>query len=269
MKNGLIRSFVYLLCVSFLLMMNGFPRMVAEAKERALPIGEMVSRGEVKFEAKENVWKRVEPSHFPVFQGVKFKTEKGVANIILSDNSQIEIGQNSLLSFERSDRLNLFQGKIDFRIQPNAEIRFKAGKISISTPGTLQAASFSVASPKNEATIGSISIHPNGSISVESVQGFLSVMSQDQVVLAALSSRESVTIPPTTGLTAPKVMVAQVGETAKAGDNPGNPSSDFLGLSATTWAWVGIAFGFMGVAAIGGFGSTDTEHADRIPLCIP
>ena len=268
MKNGLIkRSFVYLLCVSFLLMMNGFPRMVAEAKERALPIGEMVSSGEVKFEAKENVWKRVEPSHFPVFQGVKFKTEKGVANIILSDNSQIEIGQNSLLSFDRSDRLNLFQGKIDFRIQPNAEIRFKAGKISISTPGTLQAAkSFSVASPKNEVTIGSISIHPNGSISVESIQGFLSVISQDQVVLAALSSRESVTIPSTTGLTAPKVMVAQVGETGKVG---GNPSSDFLGIS--TWGWVAIGAATVAIGAGIGFGvasNNDDDH-DRIPLCRP
>jgi hypothetical protein len=268
MKNGLIkRSFVYLLCFSFLLMMNGFPRMVAEAKERALPIGEMVSRGEVKFEAKENVWKRVEASHFPVFHGVKFKTEKGVANIILSDNSQIEMGQNSLLSIDRNDRLSLFRGKIDFRIQPNAEIRFKAGKLSISTPGTLQAAkSFSVASPKNEATIGSISIHPNGSISVESIQGSLSVISQDQVVLAALSSRESVTIPPTTGLTAPKVMVAQVGETGKVG---GDPSAEFLGLS--TWEWVGIGAGTVAIGAGVGFTvshNKDEDH-DRIPLCLP
>jgi len=32
--------------------MNGFPKMVAEAKEMNLPIGEMISRGEVKFEAR-------------------------------------------------------------------------------------------------------------------------------------------------------------------------------------------------------------------------
>jgi hypothetical protein len=268
MRDGLIkRSFVYLLCVSFLLMMNGFPRMVAEAKERALPIGEMVSSGEVKFEAKENVWKRVEASHFPVFHGVKFKTEKGVANIILSDNNQVEMGQNSLLSFDRSDRLCLFQGKIDFRIQPNAELRFKAGKVSISTPGTLQAAyNSSAAPPKNEVTIGSISIHPNGSISVKSIQGSLSVISQDHVILAALSSQESVTIPSTTGLTAPKVMVAQVGETAKVG---GNPSSEFLGLS--TWEWVGIGLATVAIGAGVGFTveHNKDEHHDRIPFCLP
>jgi len=266
MKNGLINKiFVYPLCVSFLLMMNGFPRMVAEAKERVLPIGGMVSRGEVKFEVKEGVWERVEPSHFPVLQGVKFKTEKGVANIILSDNNQVEMGQNSLLSFDRSDRLSLFQGKIDFRIQPNAEIRFKAGKVSISTPGTLQAAKdSSAASPKNEVTIGSISIHPNGSISIKSIQGSLSVISQDHVILAALSSQESVTIPSTTGLAAAKVMVAQVGETAKVGSNP---SSEFLGLNL--WEWGGIALATIAIGA--GIGFTvehnKDEHRDRIPLC--
>lgn len=266
MKNGLIkRSFIYLLCLSFLLMMNGFPRMVAEAKERVLPIGEMVSSGEVKFEAKENIWKRIESSHFPVFQGVKFRTEKGVANIILSDNSQVEMGQNSLLSFDRSDRINLFRGKIDFRIQPNAEIRFKTGDVSIITPGTLQATkNVSVASPKNEVTIGSISIGRDGSISVKSIQGSLSVINQDQVVLAALSSQESVTVPSATGRTAPKVMVAKVGGTAKVGSDP---SPEFLGLNL--WEWGGIVLGTIAIGA--GIGFTvehnKDEHHDRIPLC--
>jgi hypothetical protein len=59
---------VYFLSASFLLMMNGLPRMAAGATERGIAIGEMISKGEVKFEARENVWRSVEPSHFPVIQ---------------------------------------------------------------------------------------------------------------------------------------------------------------------------------------------------------
>jgi hypothetical protein len=68
MKNGRYqKAFVYFLSVSFLLMMNGFPGAIAQAKEIGLPIGEMVSRGEVKFEVRDKVWKNVDLSHFPIF----------------------------------------------------------------------------------------------------------------------------------------------------------------------------------------------------------
>jgi hypothetical protein len=95
-KSILSEFFIYLLCFSFLLLTSGFPRRAAEATESGLPIGEMISSGEVKFEARENVWKQVEPIHFPVFQGVRIKTEKGLALIVLSNGNQIEAGQNSL-----------------------------------------------------------------------------------------------------------------------------------------------------------------------------
>src|SRR4030066_2138401 len=101
MKKGMVfKAFVYFLSISFLLLTNGFPRIAAEAAERGFPIGEMVSKGEVNFEARENVWKNVEPSHFPVFQGVKIKTTAdGMAAIALANRCQVEAGQDSILSF--------------------------------------------------------------------------------------------------------------------------------------------------------------------------
>ena len=90
MKKGMLfKTFIYFLSISFLLLTNGFPTIVAEAAERGIPIGEMVSKGDVNFEARENVWKKVEPSHFPIFQGVKIKTEKGIAAVALGNNSHI------------------------------------------------------------------------------------------------------------------------------------------------------------------------------------
>ena len=190
------KIFIYFLCGSFLLMMNGFPRMVAEAKERVLPVGEMVSKGEVKFEARENVWKGVESSHFPIFQGTRIKTEKGNAVITLSNNSQMEIGPNSLFSFDQNERFVLSQGGVEFRIPSDSEINFKVGNLSILKTRTLQATKGPSAAPAiTEETMGSISVHANGSVTVKSLKGKLTLMNQDRVVLAALSPKDSVTIP--------------------------------------------------------------------------
>jgi hypothetical protein len=222
-----LKAFIYFLCVSFLLMMNGFPVIGAEAKEKGIPIGEMVSKGEVKFEARENVWKEVESSHFPIFQGTRIKTEKGVAIITLSNNSQIEVGPNSLFYFDQNDRFILSQGNIEFRMPPSSEINFKAGDLSILKYRALQATKNpSVSSPKDEETMGSISIHSNGSVTVKSIQGKLSILNQDRVILAALSSKESLTIPNTTVKGPSRVMVAQHFPTTGGGGGAGG----FLGL---------------------------------------
>ncbi|MFB0507329.1 MAG: hypothetical protein ACETWT_11405, partial [Thermodesulfobacteriota bacterium] len=106
------KTFIYFLCFSFLVLTGGFPGMAAEATESGLPIGEMTSNGEVKFEARENVWKDVEPMHFPVFQGVRIKTERGLALIVLAKGVQIEVGQNSLFSFQQDDQFHLLQGRM-------------------------------------------------------------------------------------------------------------------------------------------------------------
>jgi len=227
-RSQLTKASVCFLCFSFFLTMNGFSRMVAEARED-LPIGEMVSNGEVKFEAREKTWKNVEPSNFPIFQRTRIKTEKGVAALALSNNTQIDVAQKSLFSFDEDGRLVLTEGSIQFRIPSTSETSFKVGNISVMKSRSLQASKNPVPS-KNEEAVGSISIHPNGAVTVKSVQGNLSVLSQDRVVLAALSSNNSVTIPSAAVKAVPKTMVAQTPNP----DNPGGSIDDRGGF----WMWV-------------------------------
>lgn len=260
------RIFVYFLCFSFLLLTSGFHTMVAEAKEIGRPIGEMISRGEVKFESRENVWKNVEPSPFPIFQGVRIKTEKGASIITLENNRQIEVGQNSLFSFDRNDQMHLRQGTIEFRFPSTAELSFKVGDLTVGKYRSLQASKNpSAVSPKSEDTIGSISVHPSGSVTVKSIQGPLFVVNQDHVVLAALSSEDTVTIPSVSAKSPSKVMVAQAGETTSG---PEVKKEKFLGIS--TWGWVGIIGGVIVIAAIvavcasGGGGG---GHHEAVPVC--
>jgi len=229
-----------------LLLTSGFHTMVAEAKEIGRPIGEMISRGEVKFESRENVWKNVEPSSFPIFQGVKIKTEKGASIITLENNRQIEVGQNSLFSFDRNDQMHLRQGAIEFRFPSTAELSFQVGDLTVGKYRSLQASKNpSAVSPKSEDTVGSISVHPNGSVTVKSIQGPLFVVNQDHVVLAALSSKDVVTIPSVAAKSPSRVMVAQAGETT---GSPEAETGKFLGIS--TWGWIGIIGGVAVIAAI-------------------
>jgi hypothetical protein len=244
-KRLFYKVFVYFLSVSFFFLMSGFNSLMVEAKEISFPIGEMVSKGTVKFEARENVWKDVEPSNFPIFQGTKIKTEKGMAVMILRNNSQIEVSPDSLFFFDQDSRLILSRGSIEFRIPYTSEISFRVGNISISKSRTLEAAKTpSAVSLKNEETMGTISIHSNGSVTVKSVQGNLSLVNQDRVVLAGLSSKDSVTIPSVTVGKAPRVMVAQAGLTGTTSEE----SEGFLGIP--TWGWIGIGIGSAVIAGV-------------------
>ena len=266
MRNSLsVKVFVYFLCVSFLVMMNGFRGRVAEAKEKSLPIGLMISRGEVKFEAKENIWKLVEPSAFPLFQGTRIKTEKGVAVIFLQDLGQVRVGQNSLFSYDQRDRLLLFQGSIDFRIRTAAEMRFGIGTISIVPSRSFQASrNSSSISNKNEEVIGSISVHSNGGVTVKTIQGSLTVIDQGQTVLAALSSGQDVTIPFASVKSGTRVVVAQASDPATAG------SEGAKGSGFSVWEWVGVGVAIAGVAGIAVYGYESTRRDggdDFIPIC--
>ncbi len=262
MRKGMIyRSFIYFLSISFLLLVNGFPGMVAEAKEPKLPIGEMISRGDVKFEARENVWKKVETSHFPVFQGVKIKTERGAAAIALANTGQIEVGPNSLFYFDQMDRFVLSEGNIQFLIPSGSEVNFKVGNLSISKSRTVQASKDPRSAPqKSEETIGTIHMHSNGSVTVSAIQGKLSILNQDRIILAALSSKDSVTIPSVTVGGKPRMMVAQAGKTTE-----GSEAGEFLGLS--TWTWVGIGLGVVGAGAIGYAIGRQHEEKEYVPIC--
>jgi len=267
------KVFVYFLCVSFLLLTSGFHTMVAEAKEIGRPIGEMISRGEVKFESRENVWKNVESSPFPIFKGVKIKTEKGASWITLEDNSQIEVGQNSLFSFDRNDQIQIRQGTLNFRFPSTAELSFKVGDLTVSKYRSLQASQNPLTvSPESQDTVGSIFVHPSGSVTVKSIQGSLFVVNQDHVVLAALSSKDTVSIPSVTAKSSSGVMVAQAGETP-SGPEPGSPEAEkweFLGIS--TWGWVGIVGGLVVIGVVAGVaaGSGGGHHeAPPVPVVCP
>ncbi len=264
MKKGLCqKTFIYFISVSFLLMMNGFPRAIAQTKERGFPLGEMVSKGEVKFEAREKVWRDVDPSHFPILQGVKIKTEKGTSSLALANNCQIEVGENSLLSFDPNDRLHLVQGSIHFRIPTTTEIEFKIGSLWIMKYRPLHASKNPITVlPKNEETIGSISIHSNGAVTLKSIQGSLSVLSEERVVLASLSPKETVTLPSLTVKTPSRVMVAQAGETAREVEDKEKRRREAV------WWWVGGGVAGAGVAAgIGIWLYHKNHHKHHKPIC--
>jgi hypothetical protein len=265
MKKGLFqKTFIYVLSVSFLLTMNGFHAAIAQAKEIALPIGEMVSKGEVKFEARDKVWKKVDPSHFPIFQGVKIKTEKGTSILALADNCQIEVGENSLLSFHQNDRLHLLQGSLDFRIPATAGMEFKVGALLVLPSRSLQASkSPSAVLPKIEEAIGSILIHSNGAVTVKSVKGSLSILNEDKVVLAALLPGDTVILPSVTVKTSSRVIVAQAGETAREVEDKEKKSRD------TTWYWVGGSVLAAAIAAgiIIGLSQKHGHKEECWPIC--
>lgn len=264
MKIGLFKkTFIYVLSVSFLLTMNGFHGVIAQAKEITLPIGEMVSNGEVKFEARDKVWKNVDPSHFPIFQGVKIKTEKGTSTLALTDNCQIEVGQNSLLSFDQNDRLHLAQGSIDFRIPSTAGMEFKVGALLVSPSRSLQASKNpSAVLPKIEEAIGSILIHSNGAVTIKSTKGSLSILSEDRVVVATLSPRNTVTLPSVIVKTPARTMVAQAGETAREVEK-----KEERRLDAWYW-WVGGGVLAAGVGAgVGIWYHNKKDHKECRPIC--
>jgi len=200
------------------------------------PLGEMVSRGEVKFESRKALWKNVELSQFPIFAGMRIKTGKGASLVTLEGNRQIEVGENSLLSFERNDQMQITQGTINFRLPGTAELSFKVGDLTVIQSKSLEASkNLLPVSPKSEATIGSISVHSNGAVTIKSLQGSLSVLNQERVVLAALSSEDTVTFPSVTSKVPPREMLAQAG---KKTINLDPKSSNFLGIP--DWGWVAI-----------------------------
>jgi hypothetical protein len=239
MKRGFIyKSFVYFLCFSILLLTGGFTRLAVEARGVSTPLGEMISTGEVAYETRESVWKKVEPAHFPIFQGFRIKTEKGRALIVLTENRQIEVGDKSLLSFQNDEHVQLFQGGISFRIPSGAHMRFRVGALSIGKSHPLQAAKGPLVSPNVEETVGTIAIHANGAATVRSVRGPLAVRDQDGVLLAAFAPRESLTIPSAIVSGEQGIMVAQAPGEYPTGEAL---SDEFLGLP--TWAWWVIGVG--------------------------
>jgi hypothetical protein len=268
-KTFTSKVFVYFLCISFILMANGFHGMIAEASQN-IPVGQMVSRGGVKFEVKENLWEKVE-TPFPVFEGMRIRTEKGEAVLALAEKTRIEIGSDSLFYFDQRDQFDLLQGKINFRIQPDVQLRFKVGNLWINKSYPLQSAKgFSVALTENKEFAGSILMHSKGSVTVKSVQGSLSVTNGEGSLLASLSTGESITLP--SAIANPKsppkspMMLAQ--NEPKWTEGPVEEEG-FLGFSTNTWIWIGVGVGVAALIAgiaIGVSGGGGGDH-EAVPIC--
>ncbi len=264
MKRGVVyRGFIYFLCFSFLLLMNGLSRIGLEAREVEKPLAEMISRGDVKFEMRENVWKKVESSHFPIFKGMRVKTEAGGSAILrLADNGRIEIHPGSLFSFDSEGRMILTQGSLRFSLPATSDVRFRVGNLSILKARQLQAAhGRSIPQPEESLISGTLSIHANGSVTVKSHEGRLQVLGPDQTLLAAIPKNDSVTLPSVTVSGPQRVMVAQAGETSTATETTGT----FLGIS--TWGWVGIVAGAAVIAGVAIAAGGGGDGGDRIPIC--
>ena len=249
MKIGFaLKAWVYFLCVSFLLLASGFHTMVAEAKEINPPLGDMLSPGDAMFESTGAVWKNVEVFEFPIFPGVRIKTVESPSLVMLQGNRQIDVGKCSLFSFDRNDQMQLIRGNIDFRLPVTTELSFRVGELTVTSKPV-------------EGTIGSISVHSDGAVTVRCFQGFLSVSNQERVVLASLSSEQKVAFQPSI-VKSPKVMVAQGEETACDEYAEGK---GFLGIPWWIWAGSGVvvAAAVIAVVATSGGGG----HRDRGPTC--
>ena len=271
-KKFMRKVFIYFVCFWFLLSISSFPIMDAEAKEISFPIGEMVLGGDVKFELKEKAWRNIESSHFPIFQKGKIKTEKGTGIITLANNCQIEVGPHSILSFDQVDRFHILQGRVNFRIPSGKEVSFTVGSLSVTKSRALQAARTPGlgSSIKNEETIGSVSLHSNGSVTVKSLQGSVSILDQDRVVLAALSTKEAITIPSITASGKARTMVAQVGEIKEERSEEkitGAEEWEYLGLNTFEWIAVGYAAALVGGLIYAFWPKEDKDRAAQVPLC--
>jgi len=261
--NVMKKVFIYFLSLSFLLMMNGFHEMIAEAGGKAVPIGEMISKGKVQFETRANQWRDVEASHFPLFEGTRIRTENGISKIVLSKGGQIDLGPNGLIFAEQMERMIVERGSVEFRIPSSSDLSFKVGNLSIVKAKAFQASKGVVKGiPLDEDAIGSITIHPNGSVTVKDISGRLTVLDRDQTIVASLSPKDAMTFPAQTVNLPAKTMLAQVGKTEGAGATGG----EFLGLSP--WTWVGIGIGVAAVAGVVGYAiGRQHEEKEYVPIC--
>jgi len=166
-------------------------------REMDLPIGTVISQGNIKMEVKDKVWRTLESSYSPILKGKKIKIGNGSARISLLNNSLIEVSPNSLLSFEHEGQLNLLEGGIHFKIPATAQMNLKIGALSVRKPHRLTSQKgLTTALIREEESEGFLFLHPDGSLRVRSVQGSLSILDHENRVLTTLSSNEPITITP-------------------------------------------------------------------------
>lgn len=275
MKRFVGSKFPIIVCFAFIVTSSGLPPAISQPKDPRFPIGEIISKGGVKFEVRDKVWKNIDSSHFPVFEKGRIKTEQGAGMVTLRNDCHLEIPQNSLISLEQVDRAHLLQGRVNFRIPSAKEMSIKVGSLTVMKPRIQQASKGTAVVPaKNEDAVGSISLHSNGSVTVRNLQGSVSILDQDREVVAALASKQSITIPATIASGKTNKMVAQAGEVKEYRRRQSasviDEESTYLGLNAVEWIAVGSA-----AALVGGLiyvywpeGDKDrTVQVEQIPVC--
>lgn len=277
MKRLVRSKFPIVVCFTFFLTVSGFPAVATQAKDAKFPIGEMISKGGVRFEARENVWKSIDSSHFPVFEKGKIKTEQGTGRVTLGNHCHLEIAQNSVISFDQVDRVHLTQGRVNFRIPSNKEMTIKVGSLAVTKPRIQQASKGTAIIPaRNEDTVGSVALHSNGSVTIRNLQGSLSILDQDRVVVAALSSKESITIPATMASGKLNKMMAQAGEVRQSKrvvQNVIDQEWTYWGLNAVEWIAVGYAAALLGILTYVYWPESDKDRTvqqapiEQLPIC--
>ncbi len=255
MERFYFKLSIWFLCLSHIFIGEGFLPNLSWGQNKKLPIGQIIARGEVQFSLKENIWKDIEPAYFPLFSGMKIKTRKGLANIFLKNHSHVELSKDTMILITGMDNIRLLQGKIDFRIPARANFKMHLGNLLI------QKASSQLADQgthlAGEEVIGELNLTAHGAMKISLIKGKISVINHEQQVLAALSQRDSLTIPaslvnqPLQEKIIP-LKIAQVGEEELAAE-----PEKYAGISAKTWGIIGLAaLGATGalIAAGGGGG---------------
>lgn len=252
----------YVLCFSFTLLSTGYSKLAFAASEKTFPIGEMISAGDVKFEARQNVWKGVENTHFPVFADVRIKTESGGTIIALSNNSRLEVDQKSIVSIDQKYQVHLWQGNVVVRIPASGETAIKIGKLVVTRAQVRQASTGGLAvAPRNEESIGSVSLQANGAVTVRSIRGQFVILNEERALVADVQSPQSLTIPSLTAQGNKALVVAQApgegtettaigsGGTAAAGTAAGGAAAvaGGGGQMAVLWGMLGM----VGAAGLG------------------
>jgi hypothetical protein len=272
-------KFLILICFTFFLTTIGFPGVTTQAKDAKFPIGEMISKGEVRFEAREKAWKNIDSSHFPVFEKGKIKTEQGTGMVTLGNNCHLEIAQNSVISFEQVDRMHLTQGRVNFRIPSGSEMTIEVGSLAVIKPRVQQATKDAAIVPaKGIDTVGSIALHSNGSVTIRNLQGSLTILDQDRVVLAALGTKESITIPSFTASGKLRTRVAQAGEVKEEENRDRKRAGaswwdtgewEYLRLNAMEWIAVGYAAALVGAFIYAFWPEDDKDRTveEQVPIC--
>ncbi len=194
--------FVHLLLCAFVTIAGSYAAPTEAGQ--SLPFGEMISSGEVMLFGER--WEGVQSFPAPLFEGTKVRTEKGIAALNFSNDVRIEVAEQSLLSLDRKDLFVLSKGSIQFRIPASSQMSFSTGGILVTK------------SRQDQCVVGSMVLRPEGALTVRALEGDLSVLNQDRLVLTRLASNEAITIRSALVNNPPKSVAALTTDVVKVTD---------------------------------------------------